>query len=70
MPKPGVMSDEQHPLAGLGQQSQNQNAGLVWQPWAMGGGEWKNPEVVRLCDEDVERIARRVVALLREGKAP
>ena len=63
------MSNEQHPLAGLGQQSPNQNAGLVWQPHGLGGGQWVNPQVVRLCDDDVERIARRVVALLRADRA-
>jgi hypothetical protein len=45
-----------------------QQLGLVWQPHGMGGGEWINPQVVRLSDDDVERVARAVVRLLRETK--
>lgn len=42
--------------------------GLVWQPWAMGGGEWRVPQVVTLSDVDVERIAAAVVRLLQTNK--
>ena len=59
------MSDNKHinnaanePVSGLPTQ--------VWQPWAMGGGEWRTPTVVTLSDHDVNRIARAVVRLLRE----
>ena len=39
--------------------------GFVWQPHAMGGGEWVMPRVVRLSDADVERIAAAVVRLIK-----
>jgi hypothetical protein len=53
------------------QSTQNQHAGmetqgLVWQPYAMGGGQWVAPQVVRISDADVERIAAEVVRLLGE----
>jgi hypothetical protein len=44
------------------------SGGMVWQPYAMGGGEWAIPKVVALSDIDVERIARAVVRLMREAK--
>lgn len=38
----------------------------VWQAYALGGGRWvPQPLVPRLSDEDVERIARAVVRLLK-----
>lgn len=45
--------------------------GMVWQDFAMGGGQWVRPSVVTLTDEDVERIARAVVRMLKaEGARP
>lgn len=41
-------------------------AGYVWQPHALGGGEWKQPPIIRLCEADVERIAVAVVRKLKE----
>lgn len=39
--------------------------GLVWQSHGIGyGGQWVVPQTVRLCDEDVQRIAEAVVRLL------
>jgi hypothetical protein len=42
--------------------------GMVWQDWAMGGGEWVTPKTVRLSDEDVERIAAAVVRAMKEDR--
>jgi hypothetical protein len=51
----------------LGSYSPTQDhGGLVWQPYAMGGGQWVAPQVVRISDADVERIAAAVVRLLGE----
>jgi hypothetical protein len=56
------------------QSVQNQHAameaqGLVWQPYAMGGGQWVVPQVVRISDADVERIAVAVVRLIEAKRA-
>jgi len=40
--------------------------GMVWQPWALGGGEWRTPLVLTLSDTDVDRIARAVVRMMKE----
>ena len=38
--------------------------GAVWYPLNAGGGEWRDPPG-RISDEDVQRIARAVVEMLR-----
>lgn len=43
-----------------------EDMGFVWQPAAMGGGAWIMPQVVRISDADVERIAAAVVRMLKE----
>lgn len=45
---------------------QNEHAGKVWQPYAMGGGQWVVPQAVRLSDDDVERIAQAVLRLIEK----
>lgn len=43
----------------------------VWQAYALGGGRWvPQPSAGRLSDEDVERIARAVVRLLKAEGSP
>jgi len=65
------MSDDAKRYDFLGSQAplpgndQLQDDGRVWQPWAMGGGQWINSQVVRLSDADIERIADTVIRKLK-----
>jgi hypothetical protein len=48
-------------------QETSEHSGKVWQPFAIGGGEWRTPPVVTISDADVERIARAVVRMMKDS---
>jgi hypothetical protein len=59
------MVDRSIPNWQLEAQVSLEGQGLVWQPYAMGGGQWVEPQVVRLSEHDVARIADAVVRKLQ-----